>query len=521
MYFETVKSNVMNPAAHCPQNLSTHSISAFLSRYYWLIVSMVAAVQMVAAAVVDFRRKLWIDELYTLLTANQKNIWEIIKATIEGCDGAPPMYAILVHALLPLFPSEEFAVRLWATIGYGAMVLLTAAFFRRIFSASYALAAVFLICLCTFEYAYEGRGYGLALGFAGCALYCWRIMAENKPSAWSRAFFVLSAAMMTALHFYAMLFFVPLFLADLDRGYRGGRMNWKVWTATAAAIVIVLCMHYSIIAASRKFLQYYWAPALWKDFPGVLPLNITTKYVYELGVALFAVAFLLHRRRFAKAAGGLLHEYVWTAFLLYYLSPAALFALSIYTTHVFVNRYALWMVIGAGGLVVGLFALAAKVSERTGAVLAGLLMLAVMVAPIRKAFEKPRLLESEDAMKEAIGLPHDNTAIVVADHHVFMELYHYTPERLRNRLVYSLNRDLDIRYLEFDTGALLMDAIRKRDHLPIVDYKEILNRYDRFYVVSSPGHYLPTMLHLDGRRVRVLQADTYSALYLVWADKGH
>jgi hypothetical protein len=398
-------------------------------------------------------------------------------------------------------------------------VLLIAAFFRRVFSATHALAAVFLTCLCTFEWAYEGRGYGLVMGFAGCALYCWRIMAENKPSASSRAFFVLSAAMMTALHFYAMFFFVPLFIADLFRGYRGGRINGTVWMVTAGVVAIVLCVHYPILMGNRKFLQYPWALALWKYFPGSIPLNITTKYVYEVMVALFVIAALLYRHRFLAMARGLLDEFMWTAFLLYFVSPAAIFALSVYTTHGFISRYTIWLFIGTGGLAIGLFALATKMNERAAAVLAGILLVAVMVAPVQKAVEKPHLLVSEVALKEIRGLPRDTTAIVIADHHVFMELYHYAPLPIRNRLVYPLSRELDIRYLGYDTGALLMDAIRKRYHLPVLPYMEIVDRNDRFYIVSSLDHYLPSMLKQDGCNVRVMHVETCFALYQVWAGK--
>ena len=506
-------------AAYSPHNPSAHTISALLSRYYWFIVSFFTTVLMILAMVVDFRRKLWLDELYTLFSANQKSIWDIIKASLEGCDVAPPLYAILVHALLPLIPSEEFAVRLLATLGYSAMVLLTAAFFRRIFSATYALAAVFLICLCTSEWAYEGRAYGLVLGFAGYVLFSWQIMAENRSSAWSRLLFVFSAAMMMALHFQAIFFFAPLFIADLYRSHRGGRMDWKVWIATGAVIAIVLCGHYPIIKGYFKFQQYCWAPALWKYFPVILPLNYRVKYVYLLTIAFFTVAVVLHRRRFAEVARGLLDEYVWMAFLLYFLSPAVIFTLSVYTTKVYLSRYTTWMFIGAGGLAIALFALSVKLSERIGAVLAGLLLVAVMVVPIQKVAENP--FGADEALKQIMGLPHDNTPIVVAHHHVFMELYHYAPEQLRHRLAYPLSRDLDIQYLGFDTGALLMDAIRKRYHLPVMNYKDILDRYDRFYVLSVQGHYLPSLLQQDGRHVKLLHGDTWSALYLVWADKSH
>ena len=418
-------------------------------------------------------------------------------------------------------PSEECAVRLWATIGYGAMVLLAAAFFRRVFSATYALAATFLTCLCTFDWAYEGRAYGLVIGFAGCALYSWRLMTENRHAAWPRAFFVLSAATMTALHFQAVFFFGPLLMADLYRSFRGGRMNWKIWTVTALVIVSVLVIHYPIIAGYQKFYAYCWAPALWKYFPAILPLNITAKYVYESAVALFIVAIILYRHRFVEMAKGLLDEYVWIAFLLYYVSPVVIFMLSVYTTHVFLSRYTVWMFIGAGGLAVGLFALASKASERIGVILSASLMVAVVFISIQKVVEKDPFIGIDQAIKEAMSLPQDTTPIVVAHHHVFMGLYHYAPPQIRHRLIYSLSREQDIRYLGYDSGALLMEAIRKRYQLPIKDYNEILSHYDRFYVLAVPGHYLPSVMQKDGRRMRVLQTDTYSVLYLTSVDKSH
>jgi hypothetical protein len=295
-------------------------------------------------------------------------------------------------------------------------------------------------------------------------------------------------------------------------------MDWKVWIATAAVMAIVLLVHYPIIKGYFKFQQYCFTPALWKNFPGALAFNIQVAYVYKFAAALFIVAVLLLRRHFATMARRLLDEDVWIVLLLYYLAPAIIFTLSVYITKVYHTRYTIWMIVGAGGFTVALFALATRLSELTGAVLAGLLMVAVMVVPLQKVVEKP-LLRSDKDLKQISGLPHDNTPIVITYHHVFMELYHYAPQQLRDRLVYPLSRDLDIRYFGVDTGALLMDAIRKRYHLPIMDYKDILKRYDRFYVLSASIHYLPTLLRQDGYHVKVLKADKWHSLYLVQADK--
>jgi hypothetical protein len=147
-------------------------------------------------------------------------------------------------------------------------------------------------------------------------------------------------------------------------------------------------------------------------------------------------------------------------------------------------------------------------------------MVAVMVAPLQKVVEKP-LLKSDKGLQQLSGLPHDNTPIVIAYHHVFMELYHYAPQQLRDRLVYPLSRDMDIHYLGVDSGALLMDAIRRRYRLPVMDYKDILGRFNRFYVLSASTHYLPSLLRQDGYHVKVLKTDKWHSLYLVWNDKSH
>ena len=74
---------------------------------------------------------MWADELLTLQIAQQASPGEIVKATLEGCDGSPPIYAMTVNAILPLLRREALAVRLFATLGCCSMVLFLLAFCRR------------------------------------------------------------------------------------------------------------------------------------------------------------------------------------------------------------------------------------------------------------------------------------------------------------------------------------------------------------------------------------------------------
>jgi hypothetical protein len=71
----------------------------------------------------DLRTPMWLDELYTLEMAHQAGPGSIVKATLQGADGAPPLYAIIVQSILPVVRNEALAVRLPATAGYWGMFL--------------------------------------------------------------------------------------------------------------------------------------------------------------------------------------------------------------------------------------------------------------------------------------------------------------------------------------------------------------------------------------------------------------
>src|SRR6185369_10568255 len=98
----------------------------------------------------------------------------------DGMDGAPPLYPIFVSALLPVIRNEALAVRLPSTLGYGAMVVCLLAFCRRRLPASYAMGAVVLASSACLDYSFEGRSYGLGLGFAAGVLLCWQSAVDHR-----------------------------------------------------------------------------------------------------------------------------------------------------------------------------------------------------------------------------------------------------------------------------------------------------------------------------------------------------
>jgi hypothetical protein len=87
---------------------------------------------------------------------------------------------------------------------------------------------------------------------------------------------------------------------------------------------------------------------------------------------------------------------------------------------------------------------------------------------------------------------------VVADHHIFMELAYYAPAPMRSRLIYPVDRELDMRYLGQDTGALLMSALSRHSQLPIVPIDAVLAAHPRFILAALGRDYVPAYLRKRG-----------------------
>src|SRR5260370_32292925 len=121
-------------------------IEAALERRFWLWAVVFVALFLAGAIVRDVRTPLWTDELFTLHISQQPGAAEMVKAILDGSDGAPPLYAMIVRAILPVIGNEALGIRLPSTLGYCGMLICLLALFRRRFPAAYSMAAALLAC---------------------------------------------------------------------------------------------------------------------------------------------------------------------------------------------------------------------------------------------------------------------------------------------------------------------------------------------------------------------------------------
>jgi hypothetical protein len=270
-----------------------------------------------------------------------------------------------------------------------------------------------------------------------------------------------------------------------------------------------------LLEAARQFTAHYWSSAhpvmvgwFYRDFLlPVLPLCLVALVPPALG-----------RGRVGSSAGGL-RSYEWVACGALAAAPALLLIAALFTTHAFVTRYAIWAVPGCAiALAAGLGRALAHARVPALALLAALL--AFFAFQEAYVIRKSPVIRSAVEISRIIGdVPAAPEPIVVTDHHAFLEMQFYEPPAIAHRLVYPLSRRLDLQYYDADTGALLLDALRRRMPLRVRDLEAFLAANPRFFLAAGPADWLPWHLAASGYRVTPLKPAPQPWLFLAEAQR--
>jgi hypothetical protein len=488
----------------------TDKINASLDVHFWRWAALFTILFLACSIERGLRTKLWSDELYTIYMAKLASAGDIIALN----DASPPLYPIIAHWLLPIIGNDALAVRLPTTLGYCAMILGVLAFCRRRLPAAFAFGAALLACERTVFYATEGRTYGLVLGCAAGALLFWQMAAEGRKRGWAIALLALCCALMVALHYYAIFLLVPLALAEAVRWRDTGRPDLGVWAAMLPA-PLVLASHYVLFVASQEYQAHFWAQASLADIAAfyarfLLPPLILCGLAFSVGA--FLPGSSAHRSEQKETLP--LHE--WTAVVALVFMPAVVVLVAMFTTHVFHERYILWAVIGFALLGATALSVAVRGHAAVGVVLAGLALAGLARLEIGPLLERPVLREGEGVSQELSAIASDGAEpILVANAHVFMELSYYLAPPLRERLIYPLSRELDLKHLGFDTDAISLGSLGRRAQIRVKAYDEVLADRKSFLLAAVEGDYLPQHLTDKGYRITPLRGAT--TLYHVQA----
>ncbi len=507
-----VRSNVQERLA----SRMCERIASALERDFWKWAAVFLVFWLICWMVQDLQLKMWNDEIFTLYAAQQGSPAAIIRGIRDGMDATPPLYPTIVSAILPFVRPVALAVRLPSTLGFTAMLLCILAFCHRRMPAPYAfIAASLAIMSCAF-YATEGRSYGLVLGCAAGALFCWAAAESGRRRIlWLAAFgFCLGCA--TALHYYSVFLLLPLGVGELMR-WRTEKKPDIAMLAAMLPAVAVLALHYPLIEAGKRYLVHFWRPGLasWRQIPD---------FYLQFGlapVAVIIVGLIVLALRRADTDGDsriqTLPTHEWAALATLSLAPVFVVAIALCTTHVFLARYTLWAVIGLAILSAAVLRVCSRWAPLVGSAVVVILLSIVVVQQIRIVREKPVLRQGNAIFHELQGLPSGHEPILVAYSHAFIEMSYYIGPPLRDRLVYALDRAAELRYRGSDLDYLLLSGMRAHSDLRIVDLETFLKTNSDFMLAARPQDYLPQQLIESGYLLTPLISNSDAVIYKVQA----
>jgi hypothetical protein len=476
----------------------TRRLARLLQRHPLLLLSAFTLVYFAVTSLLAWRKLVWYDEIYTIRISQLPTLADVWAALGSGMDPNPPLNYLATRVACSLLGDHPLAYRLPAIVGFWLLSLcLYAIVSRRCGRTFGCLAALFAFATSAHSiYAYEARPYGLLLGFSGLAVLCWQRAAEGRRVALLGLALSLAAAVST--HYYAVLVFVPLGLAELARAMRRRRLDLPMAAALAAGLAPLL-LYYPVVQQARAVLASgFWAKPKWESVAVFYQKLLEADLLPCVAVLLFLAIYpkiratAPDRDTDEPSTAPPIEEVVLA--VAFAVLPFFGIALAKLFTGAFSERYVIPAVIGLALA----FAYAACHYARgcqVFAVSVGVILLGWWLATDAMRFhEMADKRQALDAVCRRLSETGEReTPLVVSDSLSFMQLTYYAPDALRSRLTYLNSPELSLRYKGYDTDEVALRIMRKWVPLNVVDYEEFVSSHRRFLVYDR-GSWLPSAL---------------------------
>jgi hypothetical protein len=460
-------------------------------RHRLLLLMAVSCVYFAATSVLALRKPMWNDEMFTYFIAQAPTLSGVWSALLTGADQNPVPFYMVTRWSLAVFGVSEWALRLPEMIGvWGAAICLFHVVAHRNPSMYGFVAMIFLFVTGANFYSYEARPYGLVLAFAAASWFCWQAAAERPIRWWPLLGLFGSLAAALCFHYYALLVFVPLAIAELVRSYDRRRVDWPIWLAMGGALSPLLAF-LPLINKARTYANGFWANPSWRSIPeaySVLLMPAPLMVVLVFMVAGIVTLVQVQRgdpRAAGKASAIPGHEVA--AALSYVSLPVIGVALAMAATGAFVSRYALPAVLGVSVLV-------AWTSARLlhGRALLGAIVLLLSCVGLVMTWGRSLPITPEITLGPVYTLvrsqAESDLPVVVSDPHNFMMLAHYAPHDLSSRFVYLADPARSLRHLGHNTMDRGILDLKPWFRLNIQDAEGYEREHARFLLYVHAGY---------------------------------
>jgi hypothetical protein len=474
------------------------SLAARVQRHPFALLLAFSLAYFTLTPLLAGRKLLWYDELYTVHVARLPATADVWAALGSGMDPNPPLNYLATRVACSVLGDTPLAYRLPALVGFFVLSLCLFHFVARRCGRPFAcLAVLFAFATSAHSiYAYEARPYGLLLGCTGLALVCWQ--AATEGSRWARIGLALSLMAAVSTHYYAVLIFVPLGLAEMVRAWRTRRLDWQIALALVIGLTPLL-VYFPLVQQARSVLASgFWAKPKWEAVAAFYQKLLEADLLPCVAVLLFLALYPWLRSADREPmpeeqpTSPPLEEIVLV--VAFALLPFFGLVLGKLFTGAFSERYVIPAVLG---LAIA-FAYAARHYAR------GCPVLAVSVAAIlliwwvgtdairiHEMADKHQALAATCDRLARLGDPDE--ALVVSDSLTFLQLAYYAPEPLARRLTYLRSPELSRRYKGYDTDEVALGILRQWVFLNVADYEDFVPSHRRFLVYDR-GSWLPAAL---------------------------
>jgi hypothetical protein len=488
-------------------------IDAYVERRSSWLLGALSLLYLIGTGVLAAHKLMWNDELYTYYIATLSSPSDIWAALMSGAEQIPPLFHLTARTTFFLFGVNPISVRLPEIIGFLIMMICLFRFVSKRSSALYGFVAMlFPLVTDAYQYAYEGRPYGIVLGFSGLALVFWQSATEGTDRRLPLVCLALSLAAALANHYYAILVFFALAVGELVRSLWMRRVDLPIWGAFIAAALLPLLLFSSLIAQSRTYSGTFWSqlhlsqvPRFYYGLlrPAAMPL-VTTLFVAAFYATTHSVT---DPARSDRQPGRKLPVHELAAALGFTAIPVIAFLLARFVTNAFTSRYAMPAVIGFS--VVIAFVLYSLPHGRSliGATLVLLLSGWFVVMHIQAL---QAVIQDAKNVQESIEILRTegdaNLPIVASEPHIFMRLAYYAPPDITSRLVYLTDPEASLRHLSHNSvDRGMRDLIKPWFRLPVEEYRPYIVSHQRFLVYGNLGwlNWLIPQLQDDHMRIEL------------------
>jgi hypothetical protein len=451
----------------------------------WSLLAFLLLQYIVFVSLSDQSRVFWEDEGFTYYTASVSSVGRVLHVQMTSPVGIePPLYPILAHAFLVVFPHHHKAIRIPAAIGFLVLILCTFFFLKRHGGVKLAvIATALLLASQSLYYASEGRPYGVALGMWGASLLFWQ-SARHSTRWLPLGGLAVAVAIAINTHYYAVLMPIPIVIAELICFRRGGAHSWRVLFAIAIGYTSVV-FWLPFLKAASQYAENYYSSFKMSDLASAyryllswLPISKLIRDFISVPFLLFVVAgicILVRRRAFEESE----RSAEWMALCISCIVPFFGVALAYESHGMMWPRYVLYPLIGFCALAaVGIGALVRGVK--------GLYIALILILAVASAQEVSTIRDNIAAAKREVQpLPpiSPDETVVISDAFKFMGM-ESEDEHPSPRLAYVYDRKQEMKYFHSESTTREILNAAQIVALPVYDADNFLKNHSTFVVAA-------------------------------------